>query len=255
MPTPVTRDAIVASQGFMAYQIQHAQLVGQRPCVGLVYPHQWRMDNELLIHRQIERHVQALDKAITAIGITAKVGLRYPCHQVMDALLTGYDGGDAQEKQVATRHEGVRERTGGLHLVHRYRSIGQRVLAQLADKGDIHRAELYTGLTGYLACQFHLFHMLLTIDEAQRHDFLKLLLCPKQASGRVLSTTEYYQSGFFVHICLSDFFYFQYVIGDMLVVHIAAVGTLDVVHHTDGHRQDNYFVERLEDDLHQHHLS
>ena len=62
MPAAVARNAVIAGKRFVAHDIQHPQFIGQRPRLLLVNPHQRRMDNELLVHRKIERDVERLDE-------------------------------------------------------------------------------------------------------------------------------------------------------------------------------------------------
>ena len=190
MAASVAGDAVVARQGVVAHQVEHAQAVGQRPGLGLVEPHQRGVDDELRVHRQVQRHIHRADERVTAIGIAAEVGLRHARHQVPDAPLAGMDGGDGQEEQVAPGHEGVGHAALGLLAVHGHRGVRQRVVPQSADEGRVHDLEVYAGLGGYGACQFYFLLVLLPVAEAQGVHFGKLLFGPKQAGGGVLSATE-----------------------------------------------------------------
>ncbi len=81
----VAYDAVVARERAVAYDGIDAQLVGQGPCLGLVQPHQGRVDAELVVHGQVECHVQALDEGVATVGIAAEVCLPHAGDQIVDA--------------------------------------------------------------------------------------------------------------------------------------------------------------------------
>ena len=195
---PVALDAVVAGQGLMAHQVEHAQLVGQGPGLALVYPHEGRVQDELLLHALIERYVQAFDERVAAVGVTAVVGLGHAGDDVVDAALARIDGGNGQEEQVAARHESVGQTALGLPFIHVDGSIGQGVAAQLGDKADVHRVPMHLGLMGYPAGALHLGRMLLAVAEGERPHLAEALLGPIQAGGGVLPPTEYDQSLFLI---------------------------------------------------------
>ena len=105
--TAVAFDAIVTSECLVADDVKHTQVICQFPGLCLVNPHQRGVDDELLVHRQVERHVQGTDEGVAAVGIARIVGLRHTGHKVHNAVLTSIDGSDGEEKEVATWHEGV----------------------------------------------------------------------------------------------------------------------------------------------------
>ena len=69
MSAAVTNDAVIACKGAITDGIEHSKLVCQSPSLLFVEPHQRRMDAELLVHSEIERRVQALDEAVSAIRV------------------------------------------------------------------------------------------------------------------------------------------------------------------------------------------
>ena len=89
MSASITLNAIVARQCFIPYYIHHPHLVSHLPRLGFVQPHQGRMDSELFLNGQVERHIQALDKAVATVRITAEVRLADTRHQIIDALVAG----------------------------------------------------------------------------------------------------------------------------------------------------------------------
>ena len=95
VPASVTLYAVVAGERFFAYQLQHAEAVGQCPCLAFVNPHQRRVDDILHVHGFVERHVEAADEIVAAVGVAREVCLRNASHEMADAALMGVDGGDA----------------------------------------------------------------------------------------------------------------------------------------------------------------
>ena len=166
MTAAISLYAIIASQRFMPDQIEHAQFVRQRPCFRFINPHQRSMKHELLVHGKVQCHIQRLDKSIPAIGITAEVCLRHTGHDMIDPQFACIDSCNAQKEQIPPRHKRIRETIGRLHLIHRYRSICQRIFTQVAYKGNIHRFKLHPCLSGNSTGQLHFLHMLLSIDKA-----------------------------------------------------------------------------------------
>ena len=183
----------------MADQVEHSQLIRQCPSLGLVNPHQGRVKDKLPVHGKVERYVQRFDEGIPAIGIPAEIRLRHTRHDVIDALFAGIDGGNAKKEQVASRHKSVRETIRRFFLIHSHTGVRQGVASQLTDERNIHHFKLHSRFTRYLPRQVHFLPVLLPIQETQRIYFLKLTLCPEQASCRILPTAEHDQCCFFVH--------------------------------------------------------
>ena len=150
------------------------------------------MDNELLIHGQVQGDVERLDKGVSAIGIAAKIGFRHPRHQMMNAPFAGKNSRYTLEEEVTTWHEGVRIAVSRFLLIHRQRVISQGIPPQLTDKADIHDMMFHTSLSGNFRCQFHLFFMFLPIDKTKSQHLRKPPLSPKQTGGRILPATKYY---------------------------------------------------------------
>ena len=80
-------------------------------------------------------------------------------------MLLRKHGGDAQEKEVAPRHKRVGRRAGRLFLVHHDGRVGERVVAQLGNKGNVHALEAHTSFLGNLFSQFHFEGVLLPVHE------------------------------------------------------------------------------------------
>ena len=106
---------------------------------------------------------------------------------------------NAKKEQVASRHKSVRETIRRFFLIHSHTGVRQRVASQLTDERYIHHFKLHSRFTRYLPRQVHFLPVLLPIQETQRIYFLKLTLCPEQASCRILPTAEHDQCCFFVH--------------------------------------------------------
>ena len=75
MAAAIAGDSVIAGKGTLADEIEHAQFISHGPGLSLVYPHQRCVNDELLVHAQIQRHVQALYKGIAAVGVATEIGL------------------------------------------------------------------------------------------------------------------------------------------------------------------------------------
>ena len=84
-----------------------AEFLRQRPCVGLVAPHQRRMQFERTRHAEVERDIQRLDGVVAAVGIAGEIRLAHPADNVGDAPPVSQRGCEGQEHQIAARHEGI----------------------------------------------------------------------------------------------------------------------------------------------------
>ena len=108
MAATVGWDAVVAGQCLRADQVEYAQFVGELPYFAFIAVHQRCMDDELFIHRQVQRHIERADEGVAAIGISAEIGLRYAGDEMENPFAPCHDGGECQEYHVPSRYEGVR---------------------------------------------------------------------------------------------------------------------------------------------------
>ena len=193
MAAAVAWDAVVAGQRLVADDVEHAEAVGQGPGGTFVNPHQGRMDDKLLLHRQVERYVETLDKRVAAIGIARVVRLRYTRDDMANAVLAGIDCSDTQEEEVAAGHKGVGRRVGGFLLVHLDGRVGQGVAAQLPDEGRGEFVEMHACLGGQLFGHLRFQYVLLPIIKAEGEDFLEVCFGPVEAGRGVLTAAEDHQ--------------------------------------------------------------
>ena len=145
MAATVALHTVVAGQRVVAHQVEHAQFVGQSPCLAFVDPHQRRMQDELLVHGQVQGHIQTFDKRVPTIRITAEVRLRHPGHNMVDAPFTGIHGSNADEEQVTPGNKRIRTMPLGLLLIHLHGGVGQRVPPQRTDERNIHTVPVHIG--------------------------------------------------------------------------------------------------------------
>ena len=110
---------------------------------------------------------------------------------------------------------------------------------------------------GYSPGQLHFVCMLLPVQETERIYFLKVFLRPEEARCRILSTTESFFIIYFLdNVVLNSPIRYPLPsvhVGDVRIVDIASVNSLNGFHDTDGNRKNNHFVERLQYDLSTHH--
>ncbi|CDN43963.1 hypothetical protein BN871_DW_00290 [Paenibacillus sp. P22] len=190
LPAAVGRHAVVAGQRFFPDEFKGSQLIRQLPYLFLVQPHERRLDDEILLHRQIERHVQRLDEDVPAIRISAEVRLAHSGDKRGRSDPFGQDGGKRQEHQVASRHERIREssRFGSV----RYREVlpRQRARSKLSEQAHVQHmvadAEFCRDGCGALELQ----RMALSVPEGDGLHFLIALQCPEQAGRAVLASAE-----------------------------------------------------------------
>lgn len=200
MAAAIARDAVVAGERLLAYEVEDAQPVGQRPCLGFVQPHQRRVNHKLLVYAEVERYVERFDERVSAVGVTAVIRLAHARYEVGDAALAGVDGGDGEEEQVSSGHECVGRAVLRFLLIHGYSGVGERVAPQMTDEGHVHLLPVEAGFAGDRLGHLHFLHVFLPIDEREGVDFLKMLLGPKEAGGGVLSTAKHHEGLVFVYV-------------------------------------------------------
>src|SRR5205809_2554795 len=66
-----------------------AELLGHRPGLCLVEPHQRRVDHHRGVHAEAERDLQRLERVVAAVGIGREVGLAHPADEHRDAASIG----------------------------------------------------------------------------------------------------------------------------------------------------------------------
>lgn len=97
MAATIGRNAIVAGQRLRAHQFENTQFVRQLPYFAFIAVHQRGVDNELLVHRQVQRHVKRAHERIAAIRITAEIGFRHAGYQMEDAFTPRQDSGKSKD--------------------------------------------------------------------------------------------------------------------------------------------------------------
>ena len=105
MTASITWDTIIASNRILTHYIKSPQMASQFPRLTLVNPHQWSMDNKLLLHSQIECNIQTFDKSIPTIRVTTEIRLRYSRHQMAYAMLASKKSGNTQKEKIASRNK------------------------------------------------------------------------------------------------------------------------------------------------------
>src|ERR1700733_9175035 len=104
--------ASIAGQGTVPDQVHQnppAQLLGERPSLGLVYPHEWRIENESPFHAEVESNLKRLDRVVSTVGITGKVGLADTRHNVLQAAAVRHGGSEREKNDVSSGNERVRQ--------------------------------------------------------------------------------------------------------------------------------------------------
>ena len=114
--------------------------------------------------------------------------------EIEDAPLASVDRGDAEEEEIATRHESVRRAAGRFVGVHLQGRIGERITAELSEEGHVHHFISHLLFGADCLGDFHLVGVFLSVGEAQRVDFVEVLERPEEASGGVLSAAEHHES-------------------------------------------------------------
>lgn len=190
MSTTVAKDTVVTREGLAADKIEDTEAVGESPDAGLVEPHEWRMDDELCIHCQVERDVKRADKRVAAVRIATEIGLRDACNEVTDATFGSVDSGHTQKKEITTGHERVWWALCGLLTVHEYAGVGEGTGAEGGDERRVEHVPRYISRTSDTLRYVDLLAVLLPVEEGQRTDLCEVFLGPKEARGGVLSTAE-----------------------------------------------------------------
>ena len=134
---PGAADAVVAGVGVLQDQVDEwrgPQLVGKSPGLGLVEPHQRRVQYEGSIHAEVEGHLQRLDRIVATVGIAGEIGLAHAADQVADVAPPGDGGGEGEEQEIAAGHEAV----GQPVLLHGEGDVpGQRRITDLSQHAHV----------------------------------------------------------------------------------------------------------------------
>ena len=196
MSAAVAYDAVIAGKRAITNRVEHTKLVCQSPGLLLVEPHQGRVQTELLVHRKVERRVQALDEAISAIRITAEVSLSHTRYDVVDAMIAGINGSDGDEEEVPARHECRGVGVAFLFLCFNVETWVSQTSrgAELRDKADVHAFPGNTSLIAQLFGNLYLYYVPLPIAETEGSHFIEMLESPIEASCGVLSARKNYES-------------------------------------------------------------
>ena len=152
------------------------------------------MQAKLLVHGEVERDVEALDEVVAAVGIAGEVRLANSRDEIEDTALASVDGGDAEEEEVATRHESVGRAAGRFVGVHLQGGIGERITAELSEEGHVHHFIRHLLFGADFCSDVYLVGVFLSVGEAQSVDFVEVLERPEEASGGVLSAAEHHES-------------------------------------------------------------
>ncbi len=87
----IALNAVVAGEGFPAHQIQLTPVVGERPGLGFIQPHQRRLKANVFRHPQADGVVQRFDKLIAAVRVAGEVGLAHAGDDGFGFYLIGVD--------------------------------------------------------------------------------------------------------------------------------------------------------------------
>ncbi|CFP58709.1 Uncharacterised protein [Bordetella pertussis] len=177
-----------------------AQPVGQLPGLGLVQPHQRRLDGDPRTQPQAQRYLLRLDGVVAAVRVPGKIGFAHAAHQHVELAAITERRGQRQEQQVAARHEGIGQAVG-LHLD--LAVAGHGGVAHLRQDAQVEQMIVAQALgpVGKVGAQFaqhdlagiQLDAMPLAVVETQRLDVGIALQRPGQASGGILSAREQHQ--------------------------------------------------------------
>ena len=174
-----------------------AELLGHRPGLGLVEPHQRRVDHHGGVHAEAERDLERLERVVAAVGIGREVGLAHAADEHRQAAPVGDGRGEGEEEEVAAGDEAVGE-AAGAHLV--LARGGRRRAADLVEQREVEDVvlaearrparEVPAQLRAHLEPAFALGRPALAVDEADRLDVVVALERVGEADGRVLAARE-----------------------------------------------------------------
>ena len=86
-----------------------AEATGKRPRVGLVDPHQRRMDDEARVHPEIERELHCLHGVVAAVRIAGEIRLAHAGDDALETAAISERARKRQKHEIAAGHEGVRQ--------------------------------------------------------------------------------------------------------------------------------------------------
>ncbi|KAF5291920.1 hypothetical protein FQR65_LT20373 [Abscondita terminalis] len=123
--------ALVAGVSVAADEVDQGvatEVVGHLPGLGLVDPHQRRVDAQAPLQAQVQGQLHGFHGVVAAIGVARVVGLADAGHDHRQAAPVGQRAGQGQEQQVTPWHEGVGQAVG---LHGEGHVLGQRGAADL----------------------------------------------------------------------------------------------------------------------------
>lgn len=192
--------AQVAGMGVLDDEIDErlsAKIVGKLPSLGLVDPHQGRVDDKAALGAKVQCHLQRLHRVVAAVRVAGEVRLADTRDQVLEASPVGDRRGIGEEEQIAARHEGV----GQARLAKSNLSVaGQSRVADRRQGGQGEHMvgaeaigplrELGGDCVAKVGADFELDLVALTVVKPDRLDMVVALERPGQTRGRVLTTGE-----------------------------------------------------------------
>lgn len=75
MSAAVARYAVVAGDGVVSDDVEHAETVGEGPRLAFVEPHKRGVDDECVVHSEVKGSIEAVDESVAAVRVAAVVGL------------------------------------------------------------------------------------------------------------------------------------------------------------------------------------
>ena len=205
--------ALVAGMGFNPNQLHQrvaAQVMRQLPGLGLVQPHQRRVDAQAALQPQVQRQLLGLHGVVAAIGVAGVIGLAHAGDDHRQPTAISQRARQCQKQQIAARHKGVGQAIGlhgKGHIIRQRRAANllehiQRQHMVLAQP----RSPLGKALRQLLAhrgAHSHLDTVALPVVKTQRFHTLKHGQRLRQAGRGVLTAREQHQRAL-VMACTGD---------------------------------------------------
>lgn len=180
-----------------------AEIIGDIPGCGLVYPHQRSVDYKPSLHSQVEGDLERFDRVVAAVGITRVVGFTHAANKMFKSAAVGHGSGKGEEDEITAGYESVRYPAGreGDALL-----PSERRLTDSTQGGNIEKVvftetrgpsgKVITKRIQDVGTAFELDTMTLAVVEADCLDLVKAVECPRKADGGILAAREQDKSGF-----------------------------------------------------------
>jgi hypothetical protein len=202
-------NAVVASVRVVYDDIDEriaAKIMRKLPGLRFIDPHQRRLEREALPHTERDGDLQRFDRVVATIGITGEIGLAHAANDHTEFATISQRGSELKKKQIATRHERIRQT---VFLKFDFNIARQRGVGELPEHAQINHVivaqalrpfrKLFANRSDHLLPRFEFDAMTLTVIEAHGFHVRIPRERPREARRGILSAGEEHKCTLMIH--------------------------------------------------------